>query len=710
MNKILTKVASLCLCAAMAFSVTACGDKGNTSSGASGSNSSQSVSIAFAKTEISLLVGATETLSLTGAENQVVTYSSTDESVATVDTNGIVTAKSEGIAFIVAKIGEKEASCKVVVTEPAVERYSIQLNTTSVAIIQGVEYTLDATVYLNGEETSKDVAWSNSGDNVGTFIADGNALTLKSNAAGIATVTASYESVSIECKIKVMSETAERLPTVTALADGATATWDAVAEYYEIQIPGGAWVKTTETTYTNNTLAQKYGQFDLKIRACSGDNVNYYDGEAVTVQLSVELFLSIKGNTVTWTKADGATGYDVYVNDEKAVSLGSDARSYTVSGDQIVKIYVVAQVGEQEKTTNRVYYSKDTGKITDILENFDEYSTDNILEYTNCNVQITDANSLSGENALFVKVKGKTEDVSGTSSFILKNEYGLKAGDVISYWAMPTDINYDNGSYTYSSINLGALPVPQGYSDGANTTAYGISAKSGEWTRLTYTLTAKSFDANGNLVMICRNEEIASENIQSRGGYYLDYNVYLDDIVKLSEHDGLTHTIDLNMLNNVSKGIASNDQVAVNVSTDTDGSKYATFASGATSASTLAGYSDLFLLALSFPGSPETKDGKQSLLITPRVNTALQNTTISFEIKTKTLESLQMFMVTCPKKEREYTATELGVANNGEWTTVSFTFDLTDIAVFCVDSTAVNEIMIRNLTYTYNNARVNAVD
>lgn len=709
MNKILTKVASLCLCAAMAFSVTACGDTGN--SGDSGSGK-QSVEIAFSETEISLLVGENETLSLTGMENQAVTYSSTNENVATVDVNGVVTAKSAGIAFIVAKIGEEEVSCKVIVSEPAVEVYSIKLNTTNVAIIQGVEYTLDAVVYLNGEETTKDVTWSNSGDNVGTFATSGNSLTLKSNAAGIATVTAMYEDVSIECKIKVMSETAERLPAVTALADGATATWDAVtgAEYYEIQIPGGAWVKTTETVYTNAALAQKYGQFDLKIRACSGNNVNYYDGEAITVQLSVELFLSIKGNTVTWTKADGATGYDVYVNDKKAVSLGSDARSYTINGNEIVKVYVLAQVNGEEKTTNQVYYSKDTGKITDILENFDEYSVDDILANTNCDVQLTDANSRSGEKALSVEVQGKTQGVSGTSAFVLKNKYGLKAGDVISYWAMPTDINYDNGSYTYSSINLGALPVPQGYSDDANTTAYGISAKSGEWTRLTYTLTAKSFDANGDLVMICRNEEIASENIQSRSGYYLDYNVYLDDIVKLSEHDGLTHTLDLNMLNNVSKGIASNDKAAVNVSTDTDGSKYATFASGATSTSTLVGYNDLFLLSLSFPGSPETKDGKQSLLVTPRANTALRNTTISFEIKTKTLESLQMFMVTCPNKNREYTATELGVANNGEWTTVSFTFDLTDIAVFCVNSTAVNEIMIRNLTYTYNNARVNVVE
>ena len=325
-------------------------------------------------------------------------------------------------------------------------------------------------------------------------------------------------------------------------------------------------------------------------------------------------------------------------------------------------------------------------------------------------MQTVNSESLSGESSLYVAVKGKTQGVGDVSTYIIKNTYGLKAGDVVSYWAMPTNVQYNNGAYTYQSVTIGALPAPRGYSNNDTDTAFGLTAKTGEWTRLTYTLTENSFDANGDLVMVCRNTAVASENIQARNDYYLDYGVFVDDLVKLSEHDGLTHEIDLTVLNDVNKGINSTGKATVTISSDEEGNEYATFASAETAKATFAGYNDLFLIACAFPGSPETLDGKRSLLATPRSNMALRGTTISFEIKTKSLESLKLYMLTCPNKAREFTAIEMGIATNSEWTKVSFTFDLTDVSVFSVATDKVNEVMIRNLSYTFNAARVNVVE
>ena len=80
-------------------------------------------SVSLNKTELSLIVGAEETLTATvlpeNADNKAVTWSSSDESVATVDANGKVKAIAIGEAVITVTTadGGKTASCTVTVTK-----------------------------------------------------------------------------------------------------------------------------------------------------------------------------------------------------------------------------------------------------------------------------------------------------------------------------------------------------------------------------------------------------------------------------------------------------------------------------------------------------------------------------------------------------------------------------------------------------------------
>ena len=77
-------------------------------------------SIELSKTELTIVEGDSGTLTATvspdDATDQTVVWSSSNESIATVK-DGVINAISQGEATITAKVGEKTATCKVIVTE-----------------------------------------------------------------------------------------------------------------------------------------------------------------------------------------------------------------------------------------------------------------------------------------------------------------------------------------------------------------------------------------------------------------------------------------------------------------------------------------------------------------------------------------------------------------------------------------------------------------
>ena len=89
------------------------------------------------KSTLSLEVGSTATLNATvapsNASYKAVSFTSSDDAIATVDDDGLVTAVAAGSADItVVSIadGSKTAVCTLTVTEPAVEPENVQVNTT----------------------------------------------------------------------------------------------------------------------------------------------------------------------------------------------------------------------------------------------------------------------------------------------------------------------------------------------------------------------------------------------------------------------------------------------------------------------------------------------------------------------------------------------------------------------------------------------------
>ena len=165
--------------------------------------------IALEATSITLEMGKTRTLSVVvfadeGAD-KTVKWSSTNEAVAVVN-EGIITAKAEGETTIIAKAGDKTASCVVTVTakEEIIPVSEIVLNRTSMQLRVNETENLKATI--KPDNAAKKVIWKSSDDRIATVGNDGK---VKAIGAGTVTITASAGDKSASCEVVVVSETEE---------------------------------------------------------------------------------------------------------------------------------------------------------------------------------------------------------------------------------------------------------------------------------------------------------------------------------------------------------------------------------------------------------------------------------------------------------------------------------------------------------------------
>ena len=141
--------------------------KGEVLSFTTGSPSVHVSSVSLNMSSLELGVGNTATLVATvlpeNASNKKVTWSSSDESRATVSSQGVVKGISMGNAVITVTTedGGKTAQCHVSVTQSTVHVQSVSLNKTDLVLTVGNSETLIATV-LPENASNKSVTWSSS--------------------------------------------------------------------------------------------------------------------------------------------------------------------------------------------------------------------------------------------------------------------------------------------------------------------------------------------------------------------------------------------------------------------------------------------------------------------------------------------------------------------------------------------------------------------
>ena len=127
-------------------------------------------SISLNKETTELWVNETEKLTVTydpqDATTQSVTWSSSDNSVATVAPDGTITAVGKGTATITAKTSNgKEDKCEVIVKQPVT---GITLNRKTLELEKGATEKLTATVLPGNADGDKTVTWLSSNNDVAT--------------------------------------------------------------------------------------------------------------------------------------------------------------------------------------------------------------------------------------------------------------------------------------------------------------------------------------------------------------------------------------------------------------------------------------------------------------------------------------------------------------------------------------------------------------
>ncbi|MDE5871320.1 MAG: Ig-like domain-containing protein, partial [Muribaculaceae bacterium] len=157
-------------------------------------------------TELSLTEGETAMLTATvqpaDATDKTVTWTSSDESVASVDADGTVTAISIGEATITATCGNVYATCIVTVNPILAE--SLTISPEEWEGEEGSSFNISATI-LPENTTDKSLSWESSDVNVATVENDGTVNIIKEGTCIITVSTLDGSDLKAECRITGLS-------------------------------------------------------------------------------------------------------------------------------------------------------------------------------------------------------------------------------------------------------------------------------------------------------------------------------------------------------------------------------------------------------------------------------------------------------------------------------------------------------------------------
>lgn len=154
-----------------------------------------------------LTVGSTVKLTASGGESTV-SFSSSNEAVATVSADGTVKAVGEGSAVVTAKAGDLTASCSVAVK--GTEQTDVPAKDLTLrSIFQNKGTSLDDFSITPGEEvqmvvdgTESVVTWKIGDTSVATISADGVVTGVSNDASKVTTITATVDGQTLTCNVR----------------------------------------------------------------------------------------------------------------------------------------------------------------------------------------------------------------------------------------------------------------------------------------------------------------------------------------------------------------------------------------------------------------------------------------------------------------------------------------------------------------------------
>ncbi len=302
-------------------------------------NPTLATSITLDKTEVELEATQTATLVATVlpdlTTDKSVTWTSSDEEVATVDENGVVTAIAVGEATITATITDGtnlSATCKVTVNPTLAT--SITLDKTEVELEATQTATLVATV-LPELTTDKSVTWMSLDESVATVDENGAVTAIAVGEAIITVTTTDGSNLSASCKVTVVPTF---VVSIEVTPNEVEAEENSEVQLSVIILPEDATYKSVEWSSSNDVIASVNANGLVKIRK-EGNVVitaTTTDGSNLSATCRINVYSGI----------DGVNGNDVIVatiGDNivvKNAKLGSVVNVYSSNGALIKSMTV----------------------------------------------------------------------------------------------------------------------------------------------------------------------------------------------------------------------------------------------------------------------------------------------------------------------------------------------------------------------------------
>ena len=298
------------------------------------------------------------------ATDKAVTWSSSDDSIATVDENGKITTLEKGVVTITAKskkYPEISGTCTVTVTAVTVKEITLE----NTSVVKGYTENLKATVLPeNAEDTTID--WTSLNTDIATIDENGKITGVKAGEATIAAKSKSNTKVTATCKVTVT----EPIAVTKVTLDKAEVSIGADAKYTLSATvePENATDKTVTWTSDKEDVATVEGgiitavaEGTAKITAKVGDktaectvtvtaavpaekveldktDLTLVEGEKSAALIATITPDNVTNKTVVWTsdKEDVATAEDGVIT---AVSYGT-AKITAKAGDKTAECIV----------------------------------------------------------------------------------------------------------------------------------------------------------------------------------------------------------------------------------------------------------------------------------------------------------------------------------------------------------------------------------
>lgn len=280
--------------------------------------------IALDKTELTLTAESTDQLTVTTEINgKPITWTSSNTAVVSVDENGKLTAVSEGVATVTAKVDNAEATCSVTVTPAPITE--ITLNKTELTLSLAGDTASDqlsVTTDING----KPITWTSSDPGIASVNSQGKVTAIS---MGTVTITAQVEEAQATCTVTVTPD----LYVIGSL-NGQGTVWknsEVIKENLRsaediFVTPSGIYILGENKVFLNDAVRRNFSDNDRTVTALYVDanqNADYVCGfESATGGKIISKMW--KNGTETILSDTGLSkAYDIFVHNNDVYVLGN---------------------------------------------------------------------------------------------------------------------------------------------------------------------------------------------------------------------------------------------------------------------------------------------------------------------------------------------------------------------------------------------------